>query len=84
MSALTLRQLEVVYAILRAGSVTGAAGYLNVSQPAVSNVLRHTEQQLKFKLFERIGGRLNVTPEAASCVLPTPPGAILSVTFSVS
>lgn len=66
MSALTLRQLEVVYAILRAGSVTGAAGYLNVSQPAVSNVLRHTEQQLKFKLFERIGGRLNVTPEAAS------------------
>src|SRR6185503_11604525 len=25
----------------------------------------HTEQQLKFKLFERIGGRLHPTPEAA-------------------
>ncbi len=66
MSSITLRQLEVIYAILRAGSVTGAATYLNVSQPAVSNVLKHTELQLQFKLFDRIGGRLYVTPEAGS------------------
>ena len=49
---------------MQAGSVTGAARSLNVTQPAISNVLKHTEQQLKFKLFERIGGRLHPTPEA--------------------
>lgn len=59
-----LRQLEVFHAVMQAGSVTGAARYLNVTQPAVSNVLKHTELQLKFKLFERIGGRLQPTPEA--------------------
>lgn len=49
---------------MQTGSVTAAARYLNVTQPAVSNALKHTEQQLKFKLFERIGGRLQPTPEA--------------------
>lgn len=49
---------------MQSGSVTGAAQLLNVTQPAVSNVLRHAEQQLKFKLFERIAGRLQPTPEA--------------------
>ena len=62
--AMNLRHLEVFNAVMQAGSVTGAASYLNVSQPAVSNVLRHLEQQLKFRLFERIGGRLHPTPEA--------------------
>jgi DNA-binding transcriptional LysR family regulator len=61
---MNLRQLEVFHAIMQTGSVTGAARYLNVTQPAVSNVLKHTEQQLRFKLFERIGGRLHPTPEA--------------------
>lgn len=61
---MNLRHLEVFHAIMQAGSVTGAARLLNVTQPAVSNVLRHAEQQLKFKLFERIAGRLQPTPEA--------------------
>ena len=61
---MNLRQLEVFHAVMQAGSVTGAAHSLNVSQPAVSNVLKHMEQQLRFKLFERIGGRLHPTPEA--------------------
>ena len=61
---MNLRQLEVFNAVMRAGSVTAAAQSLNVSQPAVSNVLKHLEQQLRFKLFERIGGRLHPTPEA--------------------
>jgi DNA-binding transcriptional LysR family regulator len=63
---MTLRQLETLYAILRAGSVTAAARNLHVTQPAVSAVLKHTEQQLQMKLFERIGGRLHPTPEALS------------------
>lgn len=64
MNKVNLRQLEVFYAIMSTGSVTAAARTLNVSQPAVSNVLRHAEQQLKFRLFERRGGRLLPTPEA--------------------
>jgi DNA-binding transcriptional LysR family regulator len=62
----TLRQLETLYAIMRAGSITAAARNLHVTQPAVSAVLKHTEQQLQMKLFERIGGRLHPTPEALS------------------
>lgn len=61
---MNLKQLEVFHAIMQAGSVTAAARNLNVSQPAVSNVLKHVEQQLGFKLFERIGGRLHPTAEA--------------------
>ena len=50
---MNLRQLEVFHAIMRTGSVTAAAQELHVSQPAVSAVLKHAEQRLKFKLFER-------------------------------
>ena len=66
---MNLRQLEVFYAIMQAGSATGAARALNVSQPAISGVLKYTEQRLKMKLFERIGGRLHPTPEAIA-ILP--------------
>ena len=62
---MNLKQLEVFYAIMNTGSVTAAARNLNVTQPAVSNVLKHAEQQLRFRLFERKGGRLYPTPEAA-------------------
>ena len=46
------------------GSVTGAARMLNVSQPAVTAVLKHCESRIGFKLFDRIGGRLKPTKEA--------------------
>jgi DNA-binding transcriptional LysR family regulator len=62
---MNLKQLEVFYAIMNTGSVTAAARSLNVTQPAVSNVLKHAEQQLRFSLFERKGGRLYPTPEAS-------------------
>ena len=61
---MNLRQMEVFHAIMRSGSVTAAARLLNVTQPAVSTVLRHCETQLRVKLFDRIGGRLHPTPEA--------------------
>ncbi|GAA5236263.1 LysR family transcriptional regulator [Verticiella sediminum] len=63
------RHLEVFYAIYRTGSVTEAAQLLNVTQPAVSTVLKHAETRLKFKLFERVAGRLKPTPEALA-ILP--------------
>ncbi|WP_045493873.1 LysR family transcriptional regulator [Vibrio hyugaensis] len=61
---MNLRQLEVFYAIMQTGTVSGAARLLHVSQPNVTRVLAHTEQQLSFALFERIKGRLVPTQEA--------------------
>ena len=58
------RQLEVFRAIMRSGTVTGAAKALNVSQPALSQIVLHTEDELGFRLFERVKGRLVPTPEA--------------------
>ena len=60
---MTLRQLETLYNVIKAGSITAAARNLNVTQPAISAVIKHTEQQLKMKLFERFGGRLHPAPE---------------------
>lgn len=44
--------------------MSGAARLLHVSQPNVTRVLAHTEQQLGFALFERVKGRLVPTQEA--------------------
>src|SRR6202166_2684388 len=61
---MNLRHMEVFHAIMRTGSVTSAARSLNVTQPAVSAVLKHCESQLNMKLFTRVSGRLQPTPEA--------------------
>ena len=55
---LRTRQLEVFHAVYTQGSITGAAKHLHVSQPSVSKVLTHTENQLGFLLFQRIKRRL--------------------------
>ena len=59
-----LRHVEVFNNVYKTGSVTAAAKLLNVSQPSVSKVLAHAEQQIGFPLFERIKRRLIATPEA--------------------
>ena len=59
-----LRQIEVFHAVYSTGSVTAAAAMLHVSQPSVSKVLAHAEQQLGYRLFERGKGKLVPTPEA--------------------
>jgi len=59
-----LRQIEVFHAVYTQGSITNAAATLNVSQPSVSKVLAHAEQQLGYRLFDRIKGKLVPTPEA--------------------
>jgi DNA-binding transcriptional LysR family regulator len=61
---INLRHVEVFHAIMVTGSVTGAARLLNVSQPAVTAVLKHCESRINIKLFERSGGRLKPTKEA--------------------
>lgn len=59
-----LRQIEVFHAVYTSGSMTGAAALLSVSQPSVSKVLAHAEQQLGYLLFDRVKGKLVPTPEA--------------------
>lgn len=58
------RQLEVFVAVMRAGSITAAARMLHISQPALSQILLHAEDELGFALFTREKGRLHPTPEA--------------------
>jgi len=61
---LTLRQIEVVRAIMVTGTVGGAAKLLNVSSPGVSRVMKHAEMSVGVKLFSRKGGRYSPTHEA--------------------
>jgi len=58
---LTVRQLEVLAAVGREGSVTAAAEALHLTQPAVSMQLRQLEEQLGLTLFEIVGRRLQIT-----------------------
>lgn len=59
-----LRHIEVFYHVYREGSISAAARNLFVSQPSVSKVLRHAEDQLGFALFDRRKGRLFPTDAA--------------------
>ncbi|MDM4767226.1 LysR family transcriptional regulator [Pelomonas sp. SE-A7] len=58
------RHIEVFRAVMRAGSVTGAAELLHSSQPTVSRELARLEQLLGYALFERERGRLQATARA--------------------
>lgn len=58
------RQLEIFHAVMRSGTITGAASFLGISQPAVSKAMQATERKLGFKLLRPIKGRLYPTPEA--------------------
>ena len=61
---MNLRQLEVFQALMHGGTTKNAARLLLVSQPAVSNMIKQFEDQLGFKLFDRVSGRLHPTLEA--------------------
>lgn len=58
------RQIEVFHAVYTTGSISAAARLLHVSQPSVSKVLQHTQQQLGLELFRLVRGRLVATDEA--------------------
>jgi DNA-binding transcriptional LysR family regulator len=58
------RQIEIFHAVYVNGSISAAARALNVSQPSVSKMLRHAEDQLGFALFHLVRGRLVPTDEA--------------------
>ena len=61
---INLRQLDVLRAVMRYRTTTGAAEELGMSQPAVSNAIKLAEAKMGFALFDRISNRLMPTQEA--------------------
>jgi DNA-binding transcriptional LysR family regulator len=59
-----VKQLEAFRATMLAGTVSGAAVLLGVSQPAVSRLIGRLEKDLNLTLFDRSSGRLAPTSEA--------------------
>lgn len=64
-AGLTLRQVEVIRAVMMTGTINAAAGVLSVSAPGISRLVKHTEENLGIRLFERRGGRFVPAAEAA-------------------
>lgn len=64
MPGLTLRQVEVIRAVMLTGSIAGAANFLHVSGPGISRLVKHAEESLGIRLFERKGGVFLPAPEA--------------------
>jgi DNA-binding transcriptional LysR family regulator len=60
----SLHQIEVFRALMVAKTVTAAAAIMNISQPALSRIIKRMEDRVGFPLFERVKGRLVATPEA--------------------
>jgi DNA-binding transcriptional LysR family regulator len=60
---LTLTHLQVLAAVARHGSITGAAKELNYSQPSVSHHLARLEAATGATLVQRVGRGIRLTPE---------------------
>ncbi len=58
---LNLRQIEAFKAVIENASVSRAAEVLFVSQPAVSKLLTHLEEETGLALFDRVRGKLAPT-----------------------
>jgi DNA-binding transcriptional LysR family regulator len=58
-----LRRLRTFVAVAEQGSVSKAALHLHVTQPALSRQIRDLSQDLRLKLFDRVGRRLVLTSE---------------------
>ena len=67
MARINSRQVEAFRAMMLTGSVTEAAKLMNVTQPAVSRLLRDFQALLKMELFEKRGTGL--VPVAAATAL---------------
>ncbi|MFZ3582215.1 LysR family transcriptional regulator [Loktanella sp. DJP18] len=66
MRDITLRQVEVIRAVMLRGTINGAAEHLGVSAPGISRLIKHTEDSLGIRLFERRGGLFVPSIEAGA------------------
>jgi len=58
-----LELYKVFYFVAKTGSLTGAAGELSITQPAVSQSMKQLEKQLGVKLFTRTAKGIRLTNE---------------------
>lgn len=61
---MNIRQIEAFQAVMSTGSVTRAGDRLDISQPAVSQLIAQFERSCALRLFERRGSRIVPTREA--------------------
>lgn len=59
---MTLTQLRYFLAVIRCGSISGAATQIHVAQPAISQRLRQLEEELGQVLFTRLPRGIELTP----------------------
>lgn len=60
----SIQALRAIESVARNGALWRAAAELNVTRSAISHQLRLLEQDLDFKIIERIGNRTEITPRA--------------------
>jgi DNA-binding transcriptional LysR family regulator len=58
---MNLQQLRYVVATVDAGTMTAAAGQLNVAQPALSRAIKALERELQIQIFEPAGRGVRLT-----------------------
>ncbi len=63
---LNLRQIEAFRAVYRTGGMTSAGNLMNITQPAVSRLIRDLEAEIGLPLFVREGTSIAPTPDAVA------------------
>jgi DNA-binding transcriptional LysR family regulator len=63
-----LRQLALLSALAETGTLRAAAERINVSQPGATRLLRELEDMLGVSLFDRVRGRMVVTPAGETMI----------------
>ncbi len=79
---LNLRQLQIFRELIQCQTTVSVAQSLGLSQPTVSNAIKHMESQLGFTLFERSGNRLAPTQEAMDIYRDSEPIFKMMLSFS--
>ena len=64
MRPINLRQIEAFKAVIENGTISRAALMLHISQPAMSKLISHMEEDTGLRLFDRLKGRLAPTEQA--------------------
>jgi len=60
-AGMNLNQLKILYLAVKRGSLTAAAGELNITQPAVTKAIKRLQEQYDVRLVERPGKKLALT-----------------------
>lgn len=63
MRQLSQRALQAFMTTFQLGTISAASEAMNLTQPAISRLLKDLEEDIGFPLFHRIRGRLHRTPE---------------------